>query len=143
MTFGTFMATYGIELLMAVITAGTLAFCKHLHKKAQSYKAILEEKKEEHTEEVVDAHLEPLINDIEELRRYIIDIDTEEKRKMALIISSYRYRLIALCKMYLKQGYITTEQYDQLTEFYKLYSGLGGNGPAKQYYDRAIALELK
>ena len=143
MTVGTFFATYGIELLMALVTAGALAFCKHLHKKMASYKSILEEKEREQTEEVVDAHLEPLVNDIEELRRYIIDIDTEENRKMALIVSSYRYRLIALCKMYLKQGFITADQYDQLTEFYKLYSGLGGNGQAKQYYERAIKLEMK
>jgi hypothetical protein len=32
---------------------------------------------------------------------------------------------------------------EQLTEFYKLYTGLGGNGQAKIYYEKAIALPLK
>lgn len=69
-------------------------------------------------------------------------ISNEEKDQIALITSSYRYRLIQLCKLYLKQGYMTQEQYDQLTEFYKVYSGLGGNGQAKEYYERAIKLDI-
>ena len=32
---------------------------------------------------------------------------------------------------------------EQLTEFYKLYTGLGGNGQAKVYYDKAMLLPLK
>jgi hypothetical protein len=32
---------------------------------------------------------------------------------------------------------------EQLTEFYKLYTGLGGNGQAKIYYDKAMQLPLK
>jgi hypothetical protein len=32
---------------------------------------------------------------------------------------------------------------EQLTEFYKLYTGLGGNGQAKVYYEKAIALPPK
>jgi hypothetical protein len=31
---------------------------------------------------------------------------------------------------------------EQLTEFYKLYTGLGGNGSAKVYYDKAMLLPL-
>jgi hypothetical protein len=31
----------------------------------------------------------------------------EENRKLGLIIASYRYRLVQLCKLYLKQGYMT------------------------------------
>ena len=138
-----FFTKYGIEIVLSLITAGALAFCRHLHKRLKDYKKLIEEKGLEKTEEIVDSHLEPLVNDIEELRRYIINIDTEENRKMTIIISSYRYRLIALCKMYLKQGFITSDQYDQLTEFYKLYSGLGGNGQAKEYYEKTIALPFK
>lgn len=109
----------------------------------KEYQFILEEKEQEQTENIVDQHLEPVINDIEELRRYIMSIDTEENRKMGLIISSYRFRLIQLCKIYIKQQYMTQEQYDQLTEFYKLYTGLGGNGQAKEYYERTLELPIK
>ena len=139
----TIVAKYGIEILLSLVTAGALAFCKYLHRQLKNYKSLLEEKEQDKTDIVIDAHLEPIIADIEELRRYIINIDKEENRKMDLIISSYRYRLIALCKMYLRQGYMTESQYDQLTEFYKLYTGLGGNGQAKEYYEKAIELPIK
>lgn len=59
---------------------------------------------------------------------------------MNLIIASYRFRLVQLCKGYLAQGYITVNQMETLTEFYKLYTGLGGNGAAKVYYEKAMAL---
>ena len=62
---------------------------------------------------------------------------------MDLIIDSYKFRLVQLCKLYIKQGYMTQAQYDQLTEFYKLYSSLGGNGQAKQYFEKAIQLEIR
>jgi hypothetical protein len=124
---GIFMK-YGTEIFFGLVSAGALAFCKYLHKKMKEYQMIIEEREQDETEQIVDAHLEPVINDIEELRRYIMNIDTEENRKMGLIISSYRFRLIQLCKIYLRQQYMTQDQYDQLTEFYKLYTGLGGNG---------------
>ena len=124
---GIFMK-YGTEIFFGLVSAGALAFCKYLHKKMKEYQMIIEEREQDETEQIVDAHLEPVINDIEELRRYIMSIDTEENRKMGLIISSYRFRLIQLCKIYLRQQYMTQDQYDQLTEFYKLYTGLGGNG---------------
>jgi hypothetical protein len=124
---GIFMK-YGTEIFFGLVSAGALAFCKYLHKKMKEYQMIIEEREQDETEQIVDAHLEPVVNDIEELRRYIMNIDTEENRKMGLIISSYRFRLIQLCKIYLRQQYMTQDQYDQLTEFYKLYTGLGGNG---------------
>ena len=41
-----------------------------------------------------------------------------------------------------RQEYLTKLQYDQLNEFYRVYTGLGGNGQAKHYYDRAVALPI-
>ncbi len=139
---GIFMK-YGTEIFFGLVSAGALAFCKYLHKKMKEYQVIIEEREQDETEQIVDAHLEPVINDIEELRRYIMSIDTEENRKMGLIISSYRFRLIQLCKLYLRQQYMTQDQYDQLTEFYKLYTGLGGNGQAKEYYEKVIVLPIR
>ena len=31
----------------------------------------------------------------------------------------------------------------QITEMFKLYSGLGGNGQAEEYYERVLALPLR
>lgn len=38
---------------------------------------------------------------------------------------------------------VEQEQYDQLSEFYRIYSGLGGNGQAKEYYELALELPIK
>ena len=35
-------------------------------------------------------------------------------------------------------GYISNEDFEQLTEMYKLYTGLGGNGQAKEYYEKVL-----
>ena len=77
---------------------------------------------------MIEEKLKPVVEDIEELRRYIRRIENKENQDLTLIIASYRFRLVQLCKMYIKQGYMTQDQYDQLTEFYKLYTSLGGNG---------------
>ena len=61
---------------------------------------------------------------------------------MDLILSSYRFRLTQLCKAYIQQGFMTNAEYEQLVEFYKVYAGLGGNGQAKTYYERAVQLPV-
>ena len=38
---------------------------------------------------------------------------------------------------------MTQAQYDQLNEFFKVYHGLGGNGQAEEYYDKAKALPIR
>jgi len=93
--------------------------------------------------EMVEAKLEPIYEELEELRTYIRETQNIEKAHMALIIASYRFRLIQLCKEFIKQGYMTYAQYEQLTEFYKLYVGLGGNGQAKNFYEKASALPIR
>ena len=128
------------EIFFGLVAAGALAFCKYLHGQLKGYQKYQKEEEQKKVEQAMEVRLEPLIKDVEELRNYIISIDTEETRHINLIISSYRYRLIALCKGYILQGYITLDQYEQLNEFYQVYSGLGGNGQAKTYYETAIQL---
>lgn len=104
---------------------------------------LLQEKKDDDLVELIDEKLEPIVEEIEELRKHIRQIENKEKEDLSLIITSYRFRLVQLCKIYLRQGYITQDQYDQLTEFYKLYHSLGGNGQAKEYYEKTMELEIK
>ena len=138
-----FFANHWATILLSLITAGTLAFCRWAWKQMKTYKGLLEEKEKDKIEEMIDAKIDPIIEDIEELRAYIRETQDIEKSHMKLIIASYRYRLIQLCKFYLKQGYMTEVQFEQLTEFYKLYSGLGGNGQAKEFYDKVCALPIR
>lgn len=138
-----FLGEHLVEIFFGLVAAGALAGCKYLHATGKKYKSMIQAEKEQKIEEHIDAKLQPIIDEIEDLRVYIREVGKVEKSHMNLIIASYRYRLIQLCKQYIKQGYITPEQYDQLSEFYKVYHGLGGNGQAEEYYERAIALENK
>lgn len=138
-----FLSKYGVELVMSLITAGALAFCKYMNSKMKNYKKLLEEKDHDELDDEIDKKLEPIVQEIEELRKYIREVDVNENNRMNLIIASYRFRLVQLCQIYLRQGYITSDQYEQLSEFFKVYSGLGGNGQAKAYYDKAMQLPVK
>lgn len=130
-------------LLLGLISAGLLGFCRYIWKQMKAYKALIDDKEKDATEDMIDKKLEPILQDLEDLRGYIRDAKSIEKSHMNLIIASYRYRLIQLCKLYLKQGFMTHDNYEQLSEFYKLYTGLGGNGQAKEYYEKTIALPIK
>lgn len=139
----TFIAEHIVEILFGLISAGVLAFCRYLYKQLMVYKKMLQEKENNDIVELIDEKLKPIVEDIEELRTYIRKIEDKERQDLTLIIASYRFRLVQLCKIYIKQGYMTQDQYDQLTEFYKLYHSLGGNGQAKEYYEKTMELEIR
>lgn len=130
-------------ILLSLVTAGALTFCGWCWKQLKTYKGLLDEKKEAAIDEAIDEKIEPVKQDIQQLRDYVTQVDVAEKHKMDLIVSSYRYRLTQLCRLYLGRGYITTGEYEQLNEFFHLYTGLGGNGEAKIWFDRAIQLPIK
>ena len=133
-----FIATHLLEIIFGLISAGTLAFCKYLHSKMKTYKKLVEEKESNNLDDTIEAHIEPIRQEIEELRKYVLETKTIESNHMDLILASYRFRLTQLCKAYIQQGYMTDKEYEQLIEFYKVYHGLGGNGQAKTYDERAI-----
>lgn len=142
-----FLANWGVELIFGLIATGIIGYFKlqsnKLKQKLNDYeKMILERDFNEHME-MVDIKLEPIYEELEELRTYIRETQNIEKTHMTLIIASYRFRLIQLCKEFIKQGYMNYNQYEQLTEFYKLYEGLGGNGQAKEFYERTIKLPVR
>ena len=137
-----FITEHIVEIIFGLISAGALAFCRYLYKQLMAYKKMLQEKENNDIVELIDEKLKPIIEDIEELRTYIRKIEDKERQDLTLIIASYRFRLVQLCKIYIKQGYMTQDQYDQLTEFYKLYHSLGGNGQAKEYYEKTMELEI-
>lgn len=138
-----FITEHIVEILFGLISAGALAFCRYLYKQLMAYKKMLQEKENNDIVELIDEKLKPIVEDIEELRTYIRKIEDKERQDLTLIIASYRFRLVQVCKIYIKQGYMTQDQYDQLTEFYKLYHSLGGNGQAKEYYEKTMELEIR
>lgn len=138
-----FIAEHFIDILFGLISAGALAFCKYLHSQLKNYKKMLEDKEKENLDEAIEAHIEPIKNEIEQLRKYIRETEILEKTHMDLIISSYRFRLVQLCRAYLKKGFMTSNEYEQLVEFYKVYHGLGGNGQAEEYYNKVVKLPVQ
>ena len=145
------LAEWGTEILFGLISAAVMGWAKWHGDKLKKDKLQAEENAkiiaEQQLEKKIDSHieveLEPIYQELEDLRKYCRENENLEKSHMALIVASYRFRLIQLCKGFLNQGFITTAQMEQLTEFYKLYTGLGGNGQAKIYYDKAMQLPLK
>lgn len=138
-----FFVEHIVEILFGLVAAGALAFCKYLHGQSKNYKKMLKEREMQELNDSIDERIDAIKNEIEELRTYIRDVGQIEKSHMALIISSYKFRLVQLCRQFIAQGYMTQPQYDQLVEFFKLYEGLGGNGQAKEYYEKAMQLEVK
>ena len=138
-----FIVEHLVEIVFALISAGALAFCRYLYKQLKAYKQLLNDKKYEDLDDRIDEKLKPILDDIEEIRGYIRKAESKENRDLGLIIASYRFRLVQLCKLYIKKGYMTQDEYDQLTEFFKLYSSLGGNGQAKEYYEKTVKLEIR
>lgn len=141
-----FLVEWGLEIFVSVITALILGYFTYqatqYRQKKQQYQDLVREQEIKKAEIIIDTKLEPIYQELEELRTYVRETQNIEKTHMALIVASYRFRLIQLCKQYIHQEYMTTAQYEQLTEFYKLYVGLGGNGQAQSYYERAIALPI-
>lgn len=138
-----FVTEHFLEILFGLISAGALAFCKYLSKELKNYKALLEKQENEDLNEAIETRLQPVKEEIEELRKHIIDSEEANRAHLDLIISSYRFRLVQLCRLYLQQEYMTQEQYDQLTEFYKVYHGLGGNSQAQEYYEKVMELPIR
>lgn len=139
----TFITEHLVEIFFGLLSAGALAFCKYLYSQLKRYRKLLAQQKDEQLEKTIDSRIEPIQEEIEELRKYIVETKNIEKTHMGLIVSSYKFRLVQLCKTYIKQGYMTQDQYDQLSEFYQVYSGLGGNSQAKEYYDLAQDLPIR
>lgn len=130
------------KILLSLVTTGALTFCGWCWKQLKTYKGLLEEKKEAALDDAIEEKIEPVKQDIQQLRDYVAQVDTAEKHKMDLIVASYRYRLTQLCRLYLNRGFMTIGEYEQLNEFFHLYTGLGGNGEAKIWYDRAVLLPI-
>ena len=140
------LAEWGTEILFGLISAAVMGYAKWHGDRLKKEKLQAEENArivaEQQLDKKIDSHieveLEPVYQELEDLRKYCRENENLEKSHMALIVASYRFRLIQLCKGFLNQGFITTAQMEQLAEFYKLYTGLGGNGQAKVYFDKAM-----
>lgn len=164
-----FLTAWGTEIIFAAtgVIVGLIIryYAKKMTTKFEEYKTLVEEKETQEIENQisnalepvknqlssiqtdmqnkVDAALIPIRSQIANLEVEIKETQTEELKHLSSIRDAYRYRLMALCDQYLEQCYITPAQYRQLSEMYKIYTALGGNGQAKERYELTIKLPLK
>lgn len=141
------LTEWGTEILFLLVSGGIIGYAKwkvnQLKKKLDDAEKLALEKEKAEIDITVEAHLSPIYQELEDLRQYTRDNESMHKSQLNLIVASYRFRLIQLSRAYLAQGYITQIQLDQIMEFFKVYTGLGGNGQAKDYYDKVMKLPLK
>lgn len=148
-----FILEHIIELLFGILAIFTTAIAHNSIKEKKEYKKLLEEKENADTKAMIQQEIRPVVEELHRLEKQIQDVQAQEKsdvecltakveEDIGLILASYKFRLIQLCTAFLKQGYMTTAQFEQLSEFYKVYHGLNGNGQAQEYYERAIKLPI-
>ena len=156
-----FLVEWGTEIILSVVIAMLTYFFKKSDKEKDAqmahYQQLLEEERNGKIENMIEVQLQPIYDELEEIRKRVFSLQDhheedvkhiecehiEDLKKIndniSLIISSYKYRLVELCKGLLAQGFMYQYQYDHLNEFYNLYTRLGGNGQAKQYFDKVCS----
>lgn len=137
------MVSVAVAVISAIAVAIVTGLMTHFKKQANTYKTMMENAKTENLRNTIQEELEPIIEEINRLNERISNCESCEGAHLNTILTSYKFRLVYLCKTYLRQGYMTEDQYDQLSEFYKVYHDLGGNGQAQEYYERAKKLQVK
>ena len=165
------LTKYAIEIFFGLVSAGALAFCKYLWGKNQKLEVMQKADQNRQYRQMILDEIEPIITEITRLKNEINQVNTtaqqeivrlegnaqkehqkmycdlnkvqdENKKNFNLIINSYKFRLIQLCKTHLRDGYISEADFEQISEMYKLYHGLGGNGQAQEYYDKVLELDM-
>lgn len=150
----TFLTEWGTEILLSLVITMLGYFLKQSIKDKQEqekrYQELIQNEQTQKIDEQIDAHLEPIYKDLEDIRTRLLNVADKEDADIArvnenfeLILASYRYRLSQLCKQLLNQGFMYQDQYENLNEFYTLYHKMGGNGQAKNYYEKCSRLEIK
>lgn len=149
-----FLTEWGTEIILSLIITMLGYFLKQSVKdrrdQDEHYQTLLQGEESRATEKQIEAHLDPIYKELEDVRVRLLNISDKENADLAkinenfnLILASYKYRLVQLCKQLLNQGYMYQEQYENLNEFYTLYHKMGGNGQAKSYYEKCSKLEIK
>ena len=106
-------------------------------KEVESYIKKDEKEFEKKMDEMVDNHEA----DKEEFAEKLHELEEEYEDKLRKILESYKFRFIQLCKVHIRTGSITPEEFDQIVAFYDVYHGLGGNGQAEEYFTKVKQLK--
>lgn len=89
-----FFIAHWAEIVLTLVTTGSIALFKYLFGRIKKYKALIKDQEKEGIEELIQEKLISIVDEIEELREYIRKTSNKEVEHINLIISSYRYRLV-------------------------------------------------
>ena len=104
-----FLQEWGTEIILSLIITMLGYFLKRSaddrRKQNEHYQQLVQDEHDEQTEHQIEVHLEPIYKELEDIRKRILDISEKEDKDQIrndknfdLIIASYRYRLVQLCK---------------------------------------------
>ena len=106
-----FLANWGLELVLGLIAAGVSGAVAWYIKKLKTQIKLGEEYQKEREADKVVASIEertkPLYDELENLRSYVRDNEVKSDKMWTLLIDSYKFRLVELCKEHLADGYMT------------------------------------
>jgi hypothetical protein len=97
-----FFAAYGAEVLLAVVILIATGICKYFYGKAKEIQKLYDGEEAKAIDKAIDKKLEPIIEELDELRMALQKNRDLEDAHLKIILSSYRYRLMSLCKQYIK-----------------------------------------
>ena len=168
-----FIIEHTVEIFFSIISASAIGYAKYLYSRNKELQRMQREEQSRQYRQMIIDEIEPIIAELTRLKKEITDLEHETELKLQsaqheadlehksmyddlnkiqakndenfnLILNSYKFRLIQLCKVHLRDGYITETDFEQVSEMYKLYHGMGGNGQAQEYYDKVMSLnEMK
>lgn len=128
-----FLIEHWVELLFSLLSAGIIAYCQHFNKELKNYRTLLAKQDEGHIREIIKEELKPIMDEI-----------TIERKKFESLKTDYRAKLIRECTKCLHKGCVTPQEFNVLTELWKVYhEGLGGNGQGEDFYERVCKLPIK
>ena len=108
---GAFLAEWGIELILGLIGAaitGALGwYINKLKKQIKLGDEYIKSKEEEKVELSIEERTKPIYDELENLRSYVRDNEIKSDKMWTLLIDSYKFRLVELCKEHIADGYMT------------------------------------
>ena len=121
------LTKYALEIFFGLVSAGALAFCKHLYSKNKKLEEMQKADQNRQYRQMIIDEIEPIVDELTRLKSEIVTVDNSAKNELNqfktlaaqtedrmyedlekvqaenaknfnLIINSYKFRLIQLCK---------------------------------------------
>ena len=135
--------SYWLEILFGLVSAMIMWVIHKLSKEITHYKQLLEKKENEDFANIIDSRLTPIQAEISELRQTINNFQEQLQSQAEQNIKYYGSVLQHRCETYIRRGYITHDEFDELAELLHMYETWGGNGKIHDLYKLVMALQIK